>query len=313
MTIRKVFITVGPACSGKSTYSEKECDKNPNLRRVNMDDLRYMVTPNAFDDSEKFHKELLRMEYDIIRRLLTYEHDIIVDNTHIRLDRIERLINFLQNCADSINITITCIVVPMKDGDNLKLLRERNANRQRTVPDRILISQCNRLTKQGYVKDAIKLGHVTLTPREKYHNTPDLPKAIICDIDGTVADSTDIRFIHDLDKVHLDVLIEHTANALNSLQKQTGATLFFFSGREDVSREQTEAWLTAKGFDYRLLGMRKAGDYREDSIIKSELFDEFIRDEYHVIGVFDDRLQVCRLWHSLGLPLFRVGNPEDEK
>lgn len=24
----------------------------------------------------------------------------------------------------------------------------------------------------------------------------------------------------------------------------------------------------------------------------------------------DDRLRVCRMWHSLGLPVFRVGDPD---
>ena len=56
--------------------------------------------------------------------------------------------------------------------------------------------------------------------------------------------------------------------------------------------------------------MRKAGDNRKDAIIKKELFDEHIRDKYYVDYIVDDRLQVCRLWYSLGLTILRVGDPD---
>ena len=35
--------------------------------------------------------------------------------------------------------------------------------------------------------------------------------------------------------------------------------------------------------------MRSAGDKREDSIVKSELFDAHVRDKYNVQFVLDDR------------------------
>ena len=56
--------------------------------------------------------------------------------------------------------------------------------------------------------------------------------------------------------------------------------------------------------------MRPAGDYCKDSLVKAELFDKHVRHRYHVQGVIDDRLQVCRMWYSMGLPLFRVGDPD---
>lgn len=44
--------------------------------------------------------------------------------------------------------------------------------------------------------------------------------------------------------------------------------------------------------------------------MKAELFDQHVRHRYHILGVFDDRLSVCRQWHAMGLPLFRVGDPD---
>lgn len=52
--------------------------------------------------------------------------------------------------------------------------------------------------------------------------------------------------------------------------------------------------------------MRPAGDSRKDAIVKREIFDQEIRDRWRVIGVFDDRQQVVRMWRALGLTVFQV-------
>jgi len=58
--------------------------------------------------------------------------------------------------------------------------------------------------------------------------------------------------------------------------------------------------------------MRKHGDYRPDDIVKKEMYDAFIKDQYNVLGVFDDRLKVVRMWEGLGLWVFNCnqGNVE---
>ena len=52
--------------------------------------------------------------------------------------------------------------------------------------------------------------------------------------------------------------------------------------------------------------MRPAGDRRRDSIVKAELFDRKVRDEYRVLVVLDDRKQVVDMWRSLGLTCLQV-------
>ncbi len=47
-----------------------------------------------------------------------------------------------------------------------------------------------------------------------------------------------------------------------------------------------------------------------DYIVKEKLFNENINGKYNVVGVFDDRLQVARLWSKKGLPLLKVGDPD---
>jgi hypothetical protein len=52
--------------------------------------------------------------------------------------------------------------------------------------------------------------------------------------------------------------------------------------------------------------MRPAGDSRRDAIVKQEIFDTEVRDRWRVVGVFDDRRQVVRMWRALGLTVFQV-------
>jgi hypothetical protein len=54
--------------------------------------------------------------------------------------------------------------------------------------------------------------------------------------------------------------------------------------------------------------MRTTGDGRSDEIVKKEFFDEHIMGKFNVFVVIDDRNRVCRMWRSLGLPLFNVGS-----
>jgi hypothetical protein len=83
----------------------------------------------------------------------------------------------------------------------------------------------------------------------------------------------------------------------------------FCSGRSDDARPATEAWLKEHvGVPYEALFMRATGDQRRDSVVKAEIFDREIRSRYHVVGVFDDRAQVVRMWRALGLTVFQVAD-----
>jgi len=48
------------------------------------------------------------------------------------------------------------------------------------------------------------------------------------------------------------------------------------------------------------------GDGRKDAVVKREIFDREIRDNWRIVGVFDDRQQVVRMWRALGLTVFQV-------
>ena len=151
-----------------------------------------------------------------------------------------------------------------------------------------------------------------------------MPWALICDLDGTLALFGKRRSAYDAslcdltDEPNLSVLnLLRTYEYLYQQSKGVVTTpdkIFFFSGREDKYRGPTIRFLWNKcGFDVVLnkffqLIMRETGDNRPDEIVKKEMFDTYIKEQYNVNVVVDDRPKVIRMWHSLGLPVFNVGD-----
>lgn len=139
---------------------------------------------------------------------------------------------------------------------------------------------------------------------EEYRQGEDLTEVYICDIDGTIAALGD-REVYDGSKVHLDTLIEPTAHIIKTLNKHS-APVIFLTGRSEEHRGVTEQWLKNQGFEVNGLYMRRNRDFRPDNVIKYEIIKQF-EGQVNILGVFDDRPQVVRMWQSIGLQTFNVG------
>jgi hypothetical protein len=110
----------------------------------------------------------------------------------------------------------------------------------------------------------------------------------------------------DASKCDEDELNNPVANVLRNYKK-LGYKILLVSGREDQYREPTLRFLAKHEIGYDALIMRKTKDYRKDSIIKTEIYNEFIKDNYFVEFVLDDRNQVVDTWRNdLKLPCFQV-------
>jgi len=132
-----------------------------------------------------------------------------------------------------------------------------------------------------------------------------LPKAIICDLDGTLA-LMNGRNPFDANKCDEDLINEPVANVLKNYKK-LGYKILLVSGREDRYKEPTLRFLTIHGIEYDDLIMRKTKDSRKDSIIKTEIYNDHIKDKYFIEFVLDDRNQVVDTWRKdLKLPCFQV-------
>lgn len=133
-----------------------------------------------------------------------------------------------------------------------------------------------------------------------------LAPAWIVDIDGTMTLGPHQRTPFQWHKVGGDLPNGPIISIVRAL-RYDGYDIVFLSGRSEECREQTEAWIRR----YFLRGtyplfMRAAGDFRKDGIVKGELFDEHVRHEYNVQGVFDDRQQVVDMWREIGLTCLQV-------
>ena len=132
-----------------------------------------------------------------------------------------------------------------------------------------------------------------------------MKKAIICDIDGTLAIRNG-RGPFEHGKSNTDTLCKEVKNLLD-LYKSNGCKIIIFSGRQDRFKEITIKWLKDNDVNYDNIYLRRTDDKREDSIVKMELYNKYIKDIYDVEFVVDDRNQVVDMWRKdLGLKCFQV-------
>ncbi len=140
-------------------------------------------------------------------------------------------------------------------------------------------------------------------------------RCYIFDIDGTIADLS--HRLHHIQKspkdwttffakCHDDAPITHIIELAQDLGDR--ADIIYVSGRSDESRDATVAWLKKHHLPEGPLYMRKAGDHRDDDILKAELLAELLADGYKPVMAFDDRNRVVKTWRTNGVPCAQVAD-----
>jgi uncharacterized HAD superfamily protein len=129
------------------------------------------------------------------------------------------------------------------------------------------------------------------------------PTAIIVDIDGTLAHMHG-RSPYDPTKYHTDTVDEVIKEIVNLYNQSIDVIVV--SGRDDIYQEVTEKWLQDNDIHYSYIYMRKAGDKRNDAVIKRELYEQHIKPQYEIRFVLDDRNRVVEMWRSEGLKVLQV-------
>ncbi len=145
-----------------------------------------------------------------------------------------------------------------------------------------------------------------------------MKKAIICDLDGTLALKHDGRSWYDASTSDLDNPNEPVLALLRFVQEanwhglntEQDCQIIFLSGRQEKDREPTEKFLEKHRLNRYPLFMRTTDDFRNDTIIKKELYEENIKGNYEILFVLDDRnsekCPVVDMWRELGLACFQV-------
>ena len=137
------------------------------------------------------------------------------------------------------------------------------------------------------------------------------PKAIICDIDGTIALRQVLgRSPYDMARVGEDLLNLPVALVVRAMYS-VGYSIVFTSGRDESAHYDTKQWIEEEvGIPFFDLYLRDIGDVRDDAAVKKEMLDS-IRALYDIVVVLDDRNRVVDMWRAEGVPCFQVCSREE--
>ncbi|MFD5888177.1 AAA family ATPase [Streptomyces sp. NPDC060334] len=296
-----VHVMTGLPASGKTTAARAlQAESGGRMRRVNLDDLRGMLDghDHGRGHSYKHEQTVLEIQDAALRAAVEGGFDVVVDNTHLTPNIPKRL-------KAAVGGRATFVVHDFTDVPLEECLR-RDAARERQVGEeiiRILADKHAKSRKGGWKLTAEWLNDQP--PVEPYVADPELPSAVMCDIDGTLALIGD-RGPYDFTRCELDRLNESVRGALDAFRRAHGDVIVLLSGRGEEHRPQTESWLRRHQVPYDELWMRAAGDTRRDDVVKAELFDAHVRHRYAVRVSLDDRDRVVAVWRRMGLPTWQV-------
>lgn len=283
----KLICCIGLPASGKTTWARAQ----EGFVRVNKDDIRADLETSGWVWSRKNEEEVIQVRDCKITAALASGKSVISDDT---------------NFAVKHQVTLEKLARQFGAEFEMKLFNtpvEECVRRDALRPDG------ERVGEQVILGMAAKYipGFTLPPPKPVEQVVPDetLPRAIICDLDGTLALSGGRRGPYDHakcgdDDVNLPIL------RLLGYYHYMEYAVVYMSGREEKFREPTERFLRKHECPQGPLYMRKTGDFRKDWVVKLELFEQHVRSQYNVEFCLDDRDQVVKMWRKLGLTCFQV-------
>lgn len=307
-----------PGC-GKSTDAQK-AKKAAEWRGqlaiiVERDQIRRELNPTREKwYYSEFEDEVTALQRARIKAAFTLGADVLVSDTNLPSATVKSLMRVAVNAGAEVQI------VDMRDPKEfpleLLLKRDRERHPSKRVGEEFLRGRYERFI-QGKTLTNPELPEVTpelvVEPYEQPAPGEESDCAVIFDIDGTLAIMGD-RHPHDGHLVHLDSINEDVRVALDFYNK-SGHYVYIVTGRDEKYRDITDKWLEENGVIFDELFMRPTEpDDRpktEDSVVKHNLFNLHIRPLGHrIVGVYDDRHRVLRMWRKLGLTTFHINGPD---
>ena len=277
----KIILTKGLPASGKTTWANEMVKNNPDIMNVCKDDIREAMVKGTKE------KEIINARDAMTESFLKSGKSVIWSDTNLNPIHEKRA----KELSEKYNA-----IVEVKDFTHVTLKEciERDSKRVKTVGATVIKSMYNQ-----YQRTKVKTYDFV---HRKQDST--LPKAIICDLDGTLA-KIHGRNPYDASECEKDLLNEPVKKILEVF-KRTGTKILLVSGRKDCYRTQTENWLKLHNINYDLLIMRQTSDNRKDSVIKKEIYESQIESNYYIDFILDDRNQVVDMWRELGLTCLQV-------
>lgn len=286
----KLTLTKGLPASGKTTWALEQVKKsNGRTKRVNKDDLRAMIDAGEWSNDNEKH--ILKVRDKLIIHYLSNGFDVIVDDTNLHPKHEEDLSKLAQGFECGFEVKSFLDV-------SLEICLDRDSRRASPVGAKNIRRMYNQFVKKKGV----------IEPYTPPPFDPDLPNCIIVDIDGTLAHGNG-RDAYDYSKVGSDILDENVARLVRrefDTPEFDRIYVVIVSGRDDSCMAITEQWLAEHNIQYDEIYMRKAGDTRNDAIVKQEIYEEWIKPRFNVLYVLDDRNRVVKMWREQGLKVLQV-------
>lgn len=284
----KVLLLKGLPASGKSTWSREYVEKNLDWVRVNRDDLRRMRGKYWLPKQEDM---ITKWEVACIKMALLSGKNVIVDATNFNTKNVNKhkleVMEFCEENKIKVEFITKVFDVPVEE------CIKRDMKRAYSVGEKVIRDMYEKFVQPNEVQ-----------PEPLIQDTS-LPKAIICDLDGTLCIHQN-RSPYEYLKCGTDKINEKVRDII--LNFRDTHKIIFLSGREFYCMNETLKWFNNNFAELKEFSvfMRQTGDFRKDSVIKREIFEQKIMPKYYVDFLLDDRDQVVKMWRELGLTCLQV-------
>jgi len=294
-----IKVLIGSSGCGKSTLAKNIATDNTII--LSRDKAREMLFGYTEKSVHKYYekenlKDCEKTVTDFINRnieqYLDKGYDIILDNTHLKIEYLNQIIRrfFYTN--------ISFVDVPKTMNTTLHDCIENDKKRTRQVGEKVIRNQWK---EYETLCKSFDFKSYAYNPKPIIQN-PILPESVIFDIDGTLAYKGE-RSAYDWKSVGNDSLNNYVANVLFALKEEY--KIIICSGRDSICRKKTIKWLKFHNIPYELLLMRPQGSYLPDWKVKESMWRELVK-KYYITCMFDDRNQVVNHARRFGFKVMQV-------
>lgn len=235
--MQHVILTKGLPASGKSTWAMNEVKRN-GFKRINRDLLRLML--DAGDWSHANEKLIIQTRDALLADLLRKGHNVIIDDTNFdERSNWKQISNLLERLDIDVTLREQCFPIEVSEAI------ERDSKRVGLAC--VGADVINRMWKKHVKGNPTALSSPRLQVFYKKFQpelvqAKDLPKAIICDLDGTLALIGD-RSPYDASRCdELDSPNPPVVEAVKAFHRM-GYKIIFVSGRGEDARRPTERFI----------------------------------------------------------------------
>lgn len=315
-----LYIFRGLPASGKSTIAQSMVDKSyGSIVRIERDMLRDQLFYNRYysveasgwlmstDEFQEYMTDrentITAVQIAMAAAAIISGKSVIISDTNLPAKVVKTWVDVARKHG------IVWEIVNFDDVSVETCIQRDKCRTQNQVGEGVIRKMAKAHLVKGKLRN-VKIEDKPVLQIEPYVNPHNLPSAVIVDIDGTLAKMAN-RSPYDWSRVGEDSPVDSVISAVDAAF-QSGRRIIVMSGRDGSCRGITHRWLLdhlPEGVMFDLY-MRSAGDMRKDDIVKYELFNNHVRDKYHVQYVLDDRRQVVEMWRALGLSCFQVQDGE---